>query len=212
MDSSGFGCRRCERCPVLGLGEQNQHRALNILGIELRRMPIQIGQKPESDFDNPLGLLSDCHRRIEHFLDVLVRVSESAAGRALSAEERHAFETALAYFRNSAPKHTADEEESLFPRMRATGASVACLDVLEADHLVAGRDHELVDGLGGRWLQGKLEPAETLELSEALSRLSGIYRRHIAVEDTELFPLAARVLAESELADVGREMAARRGV
>jgi hypothetical protein len=28
-------------------------------------MPISIGQKLESDFRNPLGLLSDCHRRID---------------------------------------------------------------------------------------------------------------------------------------------------
>ncbi len=32
-------------------------------------MPISIGQKLESDFRNPLGLLSDCHRRIERFDD-----------------------------------------------------------------------------------------------------------------------------------------------
>jgi hypothetical protein len=33
-------------------------------------MPITIGKKIESDYWNPLGLLSDCHRRIEQFIDL----------------------------------------------------------------------------------------------------------------------------------------------
>jgi len=36
----------------------------------------------------------------------------------LTEETRAALESALRYFREAAPKHTADEEESLFPRMR----------------------------------------------------------------------------------------------
>jgi hypothetical protein len=33
-------------------------------------MPIVIGAKRESDFTDPIGMLSDCHRRIEMFLNV----------------------------------------------------------------------------------------------------------------------------------------------
>jgi hypothetical protein len=40
----------------------------------------------------------------------------------LNEEQRGAFEAALRYFREAAPKHTADEEESLFPRLRRIGA------------------------------------------------------------------------------------------
>ena len=43
-------------------------------------MPIQIGQRADHGFDEPLGLLSDCHRRIEHFLRVLSTISADAAG------------------------------------------------------------------------------------------------------------------------------------
>ena len=81
-------------------------------------MPIVIGAKRESDFTDPIGMLGDCHRRIEMFLNVLVRVAEQAQGEALNEEQRGALETALRYFREAAPKHTADEEESLFPRLR----------------------------------------------------------------------------------------------
>ena len=179
-------------------------------------MPIQIGQKRESDFSQPLGLLSDCHRRIEHFLSVLVRICERARERSLDPDERTALENALAYFRNSAPTHTADEEESLFPRLRASNpaqAALDCLATLESDHVAANRDHATVDALARRWLsEGTLSAEQSQTLHETLERLSRTYARHIAIEDGELFPLAARALPAAQLEDVGREMAARRGL
>jgi iron-sulfur cluster repair protein YtfE (RIC family) len=179
-------------------------------------MPIQIGQKQEADFSNPLGLLSDCHRRIEYFLEILVRVCGRTGVGSLQADERTALEKALAYFRNSAPKHTADEEDSLFPRLRGSEdgqSALECLASLEGDHEVAARDHEIVDAFGRQWLdQGSLGADQLAEMQQTLDRLSRAYQRHIAIEDTELFPLAARALAPSQLAEVGREMAERRGV
>jgi len=178
-------------------------------------MPVQIGRK-ESDFTNPLGLLSDCHRRIERFLEVVIQVAGRAGGASLTQQEREALEKALAYFRNSAPKHTADEEDSLFPRLRKSGsaeAELACLAELEDDHQAASRDHELVDMIGREWLAaGTLTAEQVGRLVEALERLSNTYRRHIAIEDHQLFPLAARVLPPDQIAEVGQEMAERRGV
>ena len=178
-------------------------------------MPIQIGQK-ESDFTDPLGLLSDCHRRIEHFLGLFIRLCEKAKGGSLDAGEGELLDKALAYFRNAAPKHTADEEHSLFPRLRASAESeapLARIAELEFEHSLAARDHEIVDSLGTRWLSEKrLAPEDGVQLTKALELLSEIYRRHIAVEDRELFPLANRLLRPEELAAVGREMAERRGI
>ena len=71
----------------------------------------------------------------------------------------------------------------------------------------------MVDSLGRLWLEsGVLAASEHQCLTETLSRLSTMYARHIALEDSELFPLAAQVLAERDLASIGREMAERRGV
>jgi hemerythrin-like domain-containing protein len=64
-----------------------------------------------------------------------------------------------------------------------------------------------------RWLSiGMLAAAESAELAERLSRVRTLYQRHIAVEDQELFPAAARVLDEDQIGQIGCEMAARRGV
>jgi hypothetical protein len=62
-------------------------------------MAVTIGKKPKSDFSDPLGMLSGCHRRIERFLNVVAILTSQAQGSELSAKERHTLETALRYFR-----------------------------------------------------------------------------------------------------------------
>src|SRR5690606_31654613 len=81
-------------------------------------MAVSLGAQPEHGFDQPLGLLQDCHRRIEKFLGVLLRITRETHGSELSEEYAEALAASLRYFRNAAPWHTRDEEESLFPRMR----------------------------------------------------------------------------------------------
>ena len=180
-------------------------------------MAIQIGQKPSPTFQQPLELLSDCHRRVESFLRALILVAEQARGGELNPPQREALETALRYFREAAPKHTADEEESLFPRMRALGDGPTCealakIQALEADHQIAKVGHDVAEQLGRKWLvAGQLSVDEISRLLGSLRELQSIYERHIAVEDNEIFPLAKRVLDSRTLSDVGREMAERRG-
>ena len=170
--------------------------------------------RPEAS--DTTGTLGDCHRRIERFLEILIRIASLDASAPLGKGEREALEKALDYFRSSAPKHTADEEVSLFPRLRGSGSALAalkCLGELEDDHKTAARDHDLIDALGRQWLEAGAIASDKLDqLRQALARLSNMYRQHIAVEDQELFPLAARVLVPEQLAEVGQEMAERRGV
>ena len=181
-------------------------------------MGIQIGAKPESSFADPLGLLSDCHRRIEKFLANLMLVTERAGGGALDAEQRQALEVALRYFQEAAPCHTRDEEESLFPRLRALDdvrarEALAALAALEADHDAADAGHAAVDRLGRKWLdEGHLSPEETARLGDTLQSLHALYQRHIKIEDTQIFPLAGQVLDAPTIRAVGREMAERRGI
>lgn len=180
-------------------------------------MPITIGKKPESSFADPLGLLSDCHRRIEHFLGLLITVTADARGGTLSDEQREALSVALRYFREAAPKHKEDEERSLFPRMRESRdeqvrAELATIATLEEDHVVVDRGHVEADTLIDRWLtEGSLPAAEAHRLVIVLEELQAIYQRHIAIEDHDVFPLAGRILDPSTIATVGREMATRRG-
>ena len=181
-------------------------------------MLVKIGQPMDHGFDAPLGLLSDCHRRIEHFLKVLVTVADVRRGAPLLAADRRILEAALHYFRTAAPRHSADEEHSLFPRLRRSTdpdavAALQRLDALEAEHRVAEDHHDAVDVLAHRWLRDEtLGPGDARSLREHLVALERLYTRHIAVEDHELFPVAERLLTAVEIVEVGREMAARRNL
>jgi hemerythrin-like domain-containing protein len=181
-------------------------------------MPITIGKKQESSFENPLGLLSDCHRRIETFLGYLQTVTGLAAGRELQSDEREALDAAITYFERAAPQHTLDEEESLFPRLLNSGNARAqeagdLLESLHADHVTADELHAQVDALVRQWLDSSELSAEAGgQLKESLDALASIYQRHIAAEDNQLFPLAAAILEKQDHNTIGREMAERRGV
>jgi len=177
-------------------------------------MPVQIGAKAHS-FAEPMGLLSDCHRRIEMFLGTLVRLAEYVE-RPLDDDRRRALETALKYFREAAPKHTADEEESLFPRLRklrdrGVEAAIRTLDPLEQEHRRANVLHEEVDRIGQAWLsEGVLSAADVQRFRSDVTELSSIYKEHIRVEDEVLFPAAGRSLSATEKAAIAEEMSARR--
>jgi hemerythrin-like domain-containing protein len=175
-------------------------------------MPVTLGAKPESNFSDPFGLLSDCHRRIESFLTVLVKAGEIGD---LDEGALNSLGRALNYFRDAAPKHTADEEESVFPRLRDTKdaalvQALALMESLERDHAEASL-HAEVDALGRRWLERRsLEPEELRRFRELVGSMAQIYVAHIEAEDQHLFPIARRAL-EANAVEIGREMAARRG-
>lgn len=176
-------------------------------------MAVQIGAKPDSGFDDPIGMLTDCHRRIEHFVDVLCVVVERAPHRTLNDEEMRAVEAALEYFRVGGSRHNADEEESLFPRLggRAGEESLVELDGLKHDHEVAGSLHAEVDSLYRRWIAvGMLDTADWQDLLVATQKLKALYSAHIQVEEQVVFPRAARTLDEETLQLIGQEFKNRR--
>lgn len=181
-------------------------------------MPIQLGAPPQHAFDEPLGLLSDCHRRIESFLSVQRRIVQQTVDGPLNDEQRTAVETALTYFRTAAPRHNQDEEQSLFPLLRqsaqpATQAALKVMESLQDDHTTAAPAHQRIDELFQHWIDtAALHPRERQDLLRLLDDLTQMYQQHIGVEDTILFPLAAEVLTHDQLKHLGTEMAQRRGL
>lgn len=180
-------------------------------------MPISLGQTSQPGFDRPLELMSDCHRRIESFLALFGKALERYASRDLDEEGASALRSAQRYFREAAPRHTEDEEDSLFPRLRELdrddlGELLEAADRLEQQHDVAERLHASVDARVDRWLDaGRLSDDDARAMASDLEELDRLYTEHIAFEDKVLFPAAARVLGADALRRIGQEMAARRG-
>lgn len=176
-------------------------------------MSVQIGAKPDAGFDDPIGMLKDCHRRIEQFLRILGVVVERAAGRSLTDEEASAVQASLNYFRTGGRRHTADEEQSLFPRIRKECAADDSCDItrLEEDHNFADEWHAKVDALYSRWIaDGALSAQDQKSLSDANHQLAQMYATHIDVEETVVFPFASKTLSRESLAAIGNEFKARR--
>ena len=179
-------------------------------------MHVQIGARSHH-FTEPLGLLSDCHRRIEMFMDSLLAIA-GLSGQPLNDEGSSALENALRYFREAAPKHTADEEKSLFPRLRALRSEESehvffKMDELEKDHQWAESLHAEVDRLGTQYLQNRLLlESDAAEFHQSVESLAAMYQRHIAIEDNSLFPYAAGALSQADKLSIAEEMANRRAL
>ncbi len=160
-------------------------------------------------FDDPLGVLSACHRRIERQLETLVRLLQHLPLNHVDADARAAARAILRYFDSAAVNHHADEEDSLFPRLRKVGGSVL-------DHIaILEREHRELDS---RWrklrpLLAAIAGGNGAHLPPAnVHALRAAYAAHIAREDGEVFPAAARMLDGATLAAIGGEMAARRNI
>jgi len=174
-------------------------------------MATQIGAKPDSGFDDPIGMLADCHRRVEGFLDILCVVVERAQDRELSDEEKSAVQSALHYFKLGGQRHTADEEESLFPRLRGKpNPAIDAIAGLQSDHRRANRLHDSIESIYQAWISGgKLAPEETERLLSQTGQLKELYSAHILVEETVVFPYAAKVLDSEVIAKIGAEFKMR---
>lgn len=165
----------------------------------------------EHSFNEPLGLLSDCHRRVEKFLNVLLKVGQEAPEDQLTPLYIQGLETALDYFRDAAPKHTEDEEHSLFPRITHDSRAREIIDRLESDHDAVEPLHAKVEEFGRDWLRaGVISPKNRQAFTRTVEELIAHYRNHIREEDEVLFPLAAKLLDPEEVKAIGREMETRR--
>ena len=176
-------------------------------------MAVQIGARLDSGFDDPIGMLRDCHRRIERFLAILCQVARQAQGRALNTDEQKAVEAALRYFDESVPRHNLDEEDSLFPRLRAMKAAEVLEKVkrLETEHGEGGVLHDEAARLYFKWMTaGGLSDGEGTRLLTITEELQRLYREHIQIEENEVFPVASKLLDREAVAAMGSEFRIRR--
>jgi len=165
---------------------------------------------PAPSFDDPLGMLSACHGRIERQLETLARLQRHLPEHGCDPDARAAARAILKYFDSAAPNHHADEEVSLFPRLARArpDAVVALVAELESEHA----------SLAASWR--KLRPllagiAAGMRANLSAKQVADVrapYTLHIRKEELSILPLAAEALDAATLRAIGDEMAARRGV
>ena len=168
-------------------------------------------QAAAPSFDHPLELLHACHGKIMHQCGTLRILTTHLSNKGCDQQAQQAAQGILRYFDSAGQFHHQDEEEDLFPALRAIGAEQAQVDALlerlMSDHTVLAAAWNEVRPLLVQISEGVNAP-----LNEALTEkiITG-YFGHIAVEEKELLPLAARLLSPQQTEQLGHRMAERRG-
>ena len=141
--------------------------------------------------EDPFEMLLRCHRRLEERLDDLA-----------AAKDRETIEDVLHFFGRAILRHEADEETSLFPRLKNCEHIIAALT---KEHREQEKLHTELRHIADGW------PQTESRLPDLVDRLRAAYGAHAEREEKELFPAARKQLGEAELTAMLREMDQRRG-
>ena len=169
---------------------------------------------PDAGFDHPLAVLDGCHARIRSTCRLIEEIAEHLAGSPADDALREAARGVVRFFDTVGASHHRDEEQDLFPavvqfvpaaELNATRALVARLRADHARLEVAWsqmREPLLALATGGDAAIG----------TGAASQFATAFDRHILLEESQLLPLARRVLDARLTERIGQRMARRRGV
>lgn len=153
--------------------------------------------------EDPIAFLSAEHGRQMALLGHLERLARAPRGRAA----RVMAQALLRWLTEELPVHVADEEHSLYPRLRRHDA--ALVDRLSAEHERDARLAESAIKALRAVAAGEDVPAASLEDAAAFARL---HRRHLELEEATVMKLSRGMLTREEKADLAGEMLRRRGL
>ncbi len=165
---------------------------------------------PEA-FLRPLDFLRDQHERQRALCD---RIDEIAGRLEVGDVAEHAGPL-LAFLTEELALHYADEERDLFPmldrRCHREDEFWRIAAELRREHALDG---DLVEFIVAdlRVLAGGHQLHNPVRLFMNLRAFTEMQRRHLAWENAVVLPLAERRLRREDLEEIGRGMAARRGL
>lgn len=167
---------------------------------------------PAVGFEVPLEMLAACHGRVQDQCSTLRRLVPHLAAHGADRAAQQAAVAVMRYFDTAARHHHDDEELDLFPALleAMAGSDAVCLRNLTQSLC---EDHRKLEA---RWraLRQVLEQVasgSSVELApEDVEAFAGLYDAHIAREESELLPMAARLLDGATLDRIGLAMRQRR--
>ena len=173
---------------------------------------------PAPTFDEPLEMLAACHERIEAQLATLEKLVEHVAARGADAPAREAATQVMRYFDTAGVAHHRDEDEDVFPVLRRLAAErdrpevSAIINGLEQDHATMEVQWSRVRARLDAIAKGG-EAGRSASLSaEEVAPFAWLYRRHMEKESALVLPFAREAIGETERAELGCRMAARRRI
>ncbi len=176
---------------------------------EINQDPAE-AQTQLENFEDPIEFVYLEHERLRRCCDELVQLGEQ-----LNTEDAPAKAASiLDYLENELPLHLADEEEDLFPLLKRRSPSdegmISVLKLLCIEHrqdVECGRS--LIEAL--RRIARGGQPLDPAMFRDYVRSYAMLQRRHHAMENTAVLPLAAELLTPEDIAELSCSMAARRG-
>jgi hemerythrin-like domain-containing protein len=169
---------------------------------------------PAAGFEVPLEMLAACHGRVQAQCATLQRLLPHIAAKGADRAAQEAATAVMRYFDTAAVHHHADEEQDLFPALleAMAGSDAVCIRdltrTLAAEHRLLEQHWRAL-----RTALAAVAAGDATLLKPALVQdFVALYAGHIAREEAELLPMAARLLDAATLDGVGRAMRQRRGV
>lgn len=158
----------------------------------------------------PLNWLFAEHYRHRQLCHLIERVGTATV---LLTDEAHEI---LTFLRHDMPLHVIDEEDDLFPLLRrrcqAADELDSVLGALSAQHHDdLNRARALIDSLERALADGRA-PGQDRESRRVFTDFALHERRHIALENAVVLPIARLRLTAADLRSLSIRLAARRGL
>ena len=161
-----------------------------------------------------VAMLLACHQRIRNFTAIAARIADAKG--AAPAEVANAAEAVHRYYFIALPLHEADENESVYPRLRRNLTDPQERESLQSMVDQHGPIDEVVARLIPLWAKLKSAPEQLSALAPELrsnaTRLQELWREHLALEEEIVFPLIRTRLTPDDLKSIHMEMQQRRGI
>ena len=167
---------------------------------------------PAASFEQPFEMLAACHDRVRRSLQRLQRLAAYLRERGTDEPARQAAADVLRYFDIAAPHHHEDEERHVFPPLLAEGtpAVQAAVRRLQRDHVEMAAAWATLRPALQRIADGSAGALQETD-ERALEHFVSLYAEHLRTEDEEVYPAARERIDAPTLAEMGCEMAQRRG-
>ena len=154
-----------------------------------------------------VALLLGCHQRIRHFTRMAVELSRGAAP---AEQVGAAARSVQRYYTQALPLHEADENDSVYPRLRAAAPPA---ELAAANQAMVDQHrglNALIADLVPQWEAIALDPAQAPASGPGAQALQVAWHEHLGLEERVIFPSLRARLSPDDLAAIRQEMAERR--
>jgi len=169
-----------------------------------------VAETPDSLLSDPIAWFFAEHHRHRQFCDLMQRASTAAA------YDEEVLSWLLDFVVHELALHVLDEEEDLFPLMRARAQPEDDLDkvlnLLSGEHAKDLTRAAAVRRHLETCLRQRAPISRNTARRRALERFAVQERGHLALENAVVLPIARLRLTERDLVELSNRLATRRGV